>query len=113
MATCCTRCGTAAAVLAPAACGLCGAKEFTTVEAAQAQPMGTLIDQLTPTVDCLRDLQTQLGARQYEVTLVWTRWTGGERGVGDEYVVTALPMLPTPLVSDLDSTLRRELQSIG
>jgi len=102
---CCSSCGTTAELtLAAFTCGLCGS---------QSQPMGTLIDMLTPTVDCLRDLMTQLGARQYEVSLVWTRWSGGERGVGDESLVRALPMLPTPLVSDLDSTLRRELVSIG
>lgn len=92
-------------------CGLCGAKDFTQVE--DVIGIGTVIDSLTPLVDCLRDLQTQLGARQYEVSLVWTQWTGGERGTGAESVVKVLPLLPTPMVSNLDDGLRRELQMIG
>jgi hypothetical protein len=60
----------------------------------------------------VRDIYTQLGARQYEVTLVWTQWTGGERGVGAESVIKMLQILPTPEVGTLNS-LQRELQSIG
>jgi hypothetical protein len=90
-------------------CG-CGHGKFTLVD--QAQQQGTLIDSLTPIVDCVRDIYTQLGARQYEVSLVWTQWTGGERGVGGENVVRTLQVLPTPLVGTLNA-LDRELQSIG
>jgi hypothetical protein len=72
----------------------------------------TLIDSLTATVDCARDLFTSLGLRSYEVTLVWTRWTGGERGVGQEYVVATQPILPTPKMSGLGG-VGIELKELG
>jgi hypothetical protein len=83
--------------------------EFTSVESVAGN---TLVDALTPVVDCVRDLYTQLGLRAYEVSLVWTRWTGQERGVGNEYVVWVERLLPTPKLSDL-SALTLELKEIG
>lgn len=55
---------------------------------------------------------TVLGARQYKVSLVWTRWSGGERGVGQEAVVQTFEILPTPLVADLNR-LSLDLTAIG
>jgi hypothetical protein len=72
----------------------------------------TLIGSLTCVVDSIRNLYTTFGARTYQVQLVWTRWSGGERGSGCESVVLAEPILPTPLVSNLKA-LRVELESIG
>lgn len=83
--------------------------EFTRVEDVVGT---TLIDSLGGVVDCVRDLYTTLGLRTYEVSLVWTRWTGGERGVGNEFVVQVLPLLPTPKLSDL-SSLELQLKEIG
>jgi hypothetical protein len=85
---------------------LCGAEnaggpclcEFTSLEQVVG---GTLIDSLSPAIDCVRDLYTQLGLRSYQVNLVWTRWTGGERGVGQEYVLAAQALLPTPKLMGL------------
>ena len=37
------------------------------------------------------------------MTLVWIKWSGGERGVGDSAILTTYQLLPTPLVSDLSS----------
>lgn len=107
---CCSSCGTTAPLPA-VACGLCGSKDFTTV--AQVNAMGSLIAGLNPVVDCLRDLFTQLGARAYQISLVWTRWTGGDRGIGNEFLVRELALLPTPLVGGLDSSIRQQLTSIG
>lgn len=73
---------------------------------------GTLIARLTPAVDRLRDLKTKLGARPYRVSLVTTRWSGGERGVGAEEVVGCCVLLPTPKVADLDG-LELTIQSVG
>lgn len=72
----------------------------------------SLIDSLTPVADQLRDLYTCFGARQYIVSLVWERWSGGERGVGHAEVVHSEKILPTPLVKSLTS-LNNSIESIG
>lgn len=63
-------------------------------------------------VDALRDLNTQLGMRAYEVRLVWTQWTGGERGAGEEFVLHECVIMPTPKVASV-SALQREVTEIG
>ena len=72
----------------------------------------TLISSLTCVVDSVRDLYTSLGARNYRVSLVWTRWSGGERGRGVEVVALEEAILPTPNVSSL-KTVRVENEQIG
>lgn len=72
----------------------------------------TLVSSLAGTVDCVRDLYTSLGARPYQVMLVWTSWSGGARGRGVEEVVREELILPTPKISDL-TDLRRDLSSVG
>lgn len=39
--------------------------------------------------------------------LVWTEWTGVERGEGEEKLYAEVELLPTPKVSDLSSLARR------
>lgn len=90
----------------PCACS----KTFTQVGPATLQ--NSLAASLTCAVDSVRDLYTSLGVRNYRVSLVWTRWSGGERGVGAEYVVCEETILPTPLVSDLKA-LQVEVSEIG
>jgi hypothetical protein len=53
--------------------------------------------------DNLRQLNTKFGIRPYRLFLVWTKWTGIERGEGDEQVVAEHEILPTPKVESLDS----------
>ncbi len=72
----------------------------------------TLVRKLVPTVDKLRDLATKFGIRPYIVRMVRTRWTGGRRGSGQEYVVQNVSILPTPKVSDLTG-LSLNVESIG
>lgn len=72
----------------------------------------TLVDALTPAVDCARNLYTTLGLRSYQVQLVWTRWSGGERGIGQESLLAVWPLLPTPKVDGLDG-VAIELREIG
>lgn len=72
----------------------------------------TLVYSLTGCVDSIRDLYTCFGARAYQVSLIWTRWSGGERGEGVEEVIRRELILPTPKVAELTS-LRRDLQPIG
>ena len=89
--------------------GACLCGSFTKVEDVVG---GTLVEALGGTIDCVRDLYTSLGLRTYQVSLVWTRWTGGARGVGNEYIVQVLPLLPTPKLGEL-TALELELKEIG
>lgn len=102
MAGCCTSCG-----FAPCRC--CGGR-FTSLESFDIRR--TLVRSLVPCVDQIRDLYTCLGARVYEVSLVRTRWSGGERGVGVEEVILDEPILPTPKIGDL-SAMSYQTYSIG
>jgi hypothetical protein len=58
---------------------------------------------LAPTVDRLRQRLTKAGLRVYSVYLVWTIWDGAERGDGNETLLRRVPILPNPLVEDLNS----------
>lgn len=85
----------------------CGCGSFTT-----GRSSGSLVSSLIPCVDSIRDLYTQFGARPYQVMLVWTRWSGGERGVGVEEVVREELLLPTPKLGDM-AALSRDLSPVG
>lgn len=63
-------------------------------------------------VDRARDIYTQFGLRPYLVRMVKTRWSGGRRGIGTEEVLSEELILPTPLVSTLNS-LDAEVSPIG
>jgi hypothetical protein len=67
------------------------------------QARGTLAHRLTRTADNLRQLATKFGIRPYRVFLVWTQWSGEERGEGDEKEVQRVEILPTPRITSLDS----------
>jgi hypothetical protein len=53
--------------------------------------------------DRLRQLNTKFGLRAKRVFLVWSRFTGQERGEGDEKMLARVELLPTPKVSDLSA----------
>jgi len=61
----------------------------------------TLVARLGPTVNRLRQRLTNFGLRPQQVFLVWTRWTGPERGDGREVILKRVPILPLPKVEDL------------
>lgn len=61
----------------------------------------TLAHRLTGMVDRVRQIVTEYGLRPYATYLVWTRWSGAERGEGIERVIRRTPLLPNPLVEDL------------
>jgi len=91
----------------------CGCKYkpcFHTVTATTVRD--SLVASLTNTVDSIRQIATDLGARQYQVSLVWTRWSEGRRGAGVEEIVERVVLLPTPLVEDF-SALTAEVLAIG
>jgi len=60
----------------------------------------TLAHRLTRKADRIRQLSTRFGLRANRVFLVWTEWSGAERGEGDEVVKHRVELLPTPRVSD-------------
>lgn len=51
--------------------------------------------------DRVRDIDVRLGFRPYNVRLIYTVWTGGAKGFGEESVLSETLILPTPLVLDL------------
>lgn len=62
----------------------------------------TLVNRLVSRVDRLRQrTSVRFGLRPYNVFLIWERWTGTERGEGDEIEVKRFPIVPTPKVEDL------------
>jgi hypothetical protein len=63
----------------------------------------TLVHRLGPRVDRLRQRLTKFGLRSDRVFLVWTRYTGEERGEGREEVIAEVEILPTPKVGNLTS----------
>ena len=51
----------------------------------------------------LRQFATRFGIRSKRVFLVWTKFTGSERGEGNENIISRIELLPTPRVTDLSS----------
>lgn len=95
------------------ACGKClscasRTQEFTQLRNTEC----TLGDDLIDVVDSVRDIATVLGTRPYVVSVLWTRWSGGDFGRGVEEIINKTPILPTPRVVSVDS-LDREVLSIG
>lgn len=67
------------------------------------QARRTLAHRLAPRIDRVRQLATRLGIRPYRVWLVWTKWSGVERGEGTEREIGRIEILPTPKVRSLDN----------
>jgi hypothetical protein len=68
------------------------------------QARRTLVNRLGGrVVDRVRQIATNQGLRPYRVALVWTTWTGTERGEGLEKEFARVELLPTPKVISLDS----------
>lgn len=63
----------------------------------------SLANRLAPTADRVRQIATRLGIRPYRCFLVWTRFSGEDRGEGDENLIARVELLPTPKVSELTS----------
>lgn len=72
----------------------------------------SLVGELFGCVDVIRQIATDLGARPYRVFLVWTLWSGEERGEGVEAIVREEEILPVPKVAEL-SGIQLQLLDIG
>jgi hypothetical protein len=64
----------------------------------------TLVGELMPVVDEIRELASEFGIRPYRCSLVHVRWTGGERGAGDPVELSRVEVLPVPRLRDMDAT---------
>lgn len=51
----------------------------------------------------LRQFATKFGIRSKRVFLVWSKFSGAERGEGTEAIISRVELLPTPRVVDLSS----------
>jgi len=60
-----------------------------------------LAQRLSPLANRIRQFATKFGIRSRRVFLVWTEYTGSERGEGTETEIARLEILPTPRVSEL------------
>jgi len=60
--------------------------------------------------DRLRQIAVKFGLRPYRVFLVWTRWTGGEHGAGEEVEMRRVELLPSPQVK---TSVQRTLLNPG
>lgn len=98
---CCSSCGFKQ-------CKCCG--DFTVLEGPAIA--NRLVPALTGVADTIRNIATCLGARPYQVALIWTQWSEGERFGGTEQVLKREFLLPTPFVEDINP-VRQDLQPIG
>ena len=61
----------------------------------------SLTQSLIPVADKLRGLLVQFGQRPYNISIIRTKWSGGERGVGAEILISQTYLDPTPRITDL------------
>lgn len=78
----------------------------------QGEAARTLAHRLASRVDRVRQLSTRFGVRSRRLFLVWTRYTGHERGEGEEQVLRRVEILPTPKVSELTAITMQQF-SLG
>lgn len=105
----CTSCGSSACGGTP--CTTAPRNTVFTVQDSQCFA-GSLSRQLIGPADAIRDLATKFGMRPYVVRMIKTRWSGGARSLGDEFVIGDEALLPTPLVLDM-MTLTPIVSPIG
>jgi hypothetical protein len=69
----------------------------------------SLVHRLAPRIDRARQYLTRFGLRPYRVFLHWVKWTGLERGEGEEEEIPGglIEILPTPKVKSLDAVAAR------
>lgn len=63
----------------------------------------TVANRVMRSNDRARQVLVRLGFRPYNIDLVWSKWTGPERGAGYENVQKRVSLVPNPRVVDLTS----------
>lgn len=99
---CCASCGQPRQSGSSCSCGVPDARDLTR----------SLVANLVGCVDAARSVAECLGTRPYQVMLVWTRWSGGERGDGVEEVAREEQISPTPVI-DGSGGLQRTMSNFG
>jgi len=64
----------------------------------------TVLARIAPAIDNARQVATEIGARPYQVFLVWGNWGGKERGEGTFGELARLQLLPNPKVEIMQFT---------
>lgn len=64
----------------------------------------SLMSTLSPTIDDIRQIATDLGLRPYRVFIVHVLWTGAKVGDGDPVEISRREILPTPRIRDMSAT---------
>jgi len=64
----------------------------------------SLIYDLAPDIDEIRQIPVDLGLRPYRVFMVHVAWTGKRRGEGQPYETSRREILPTPKITNMDAT---------
>jgi len=65
---------------------------------------GSLMSELSPTIDSIRQIATALGLRPYRVFIVHVLWSGSRVGDGQPIEVSRREILPTPRIRDMSAT---------
>lgn len=63
-------------------------------------PRKTLAYRLGRYADRFRFMEQRFGLRNIAVSLVWTKWTGEERGEGYEQVIRVMEIAPMPIIEE-------------
>ena len=63
-----------------------------------------LMSGLSPVIDRIRQIPTQLGLRPYRVFIVHVLWTGVKVGDGNPIEISRREILPTPRIRDMSAT---------
>ncbi len=73
----------------------------------------SLVSQLAPVADSVRNLATQMGLRPAAVRIVTSRFAGRRPGVGAEVILSVEDLVPTPEVLGLDGISYQDTEMAG
>lgn len=72
----------------------------------------SILNRIGHVVDKARQVgEVRVGLRSRRVFLVWTLWSGAERGAGDEVEFRRMELLPTPRTTGIDAVARQSFSA--